>query len=177
MTRGQELAAFRKQCTTTDHICVSNSLIDKYMRSTSRRLNCCVVDMKKAFDSVWHKGILWKLQKIGIRGNCYNVIKNMYTNSTIQPDALNGVSPAIPLRGGVQQGNTLRPALFNIFTNDTVHNLTNNDSLEISNLTRKRMPCLLYAEAWPFFQPQTMLCKENYITSPYILQGLGSPTE
>ena len=35
----------------------------------------------KAFDSVWREAMHFKLREIGITGNIYNVIKNMYSNT------------------------------------------------------------------------------------------------
>ena len=40
----------------------------------------CFVDFKKAFDSIWHEGLLYKLIESGVGGKTYNIIKSMYTN-------------------------------------------------------------------------------------------------
>ena len=42
------------------------------------KLFACFKDLKKAFDTVWHDGLFLKLQKAGIDGKLYNVIKSMY---------------------------------------------------------------------------------------------------
>ena len=46
----------------------------------------CFVDFKKAFDSVWHDGLLFKLLQIDVVGashGCFfNLIKSLYSNST-----------------------------------------------------------------------------------------------
>ena len=38
------------------------------------RVVCC--DISKAFDRVWHKGLLYKLESIGIRGSLLSWVKN-----------------------------------------------------------------------------------------------------
>ena len=41
----------------------------------------CFVDFKKAFDSIWHEGLLCKLMESGVGGKTWDIIKSMYTNN------------------------------------------------------------------------------------------------
>ena len=34
------------------------------------------LDISKAFDKVWHKGLLYKLKSLGISGELYNLLEN-----------------------------------------------------------------------------------------------------
>ena len=61
-----------------DHVLTLQTLIDKYVNCHQTKVYACFVDLRKAFDSVWHDGLLYKLLKINIRGNFYNVIKSLY---------------------------------------------------------------------------------------------------
>ena len=67
---------------TADHVLTLRTLIDKYVNCHQTKVYACFVDFRKAFDSVWHDGLLYKLLKINIRGNFCNVIKSLYSNST-----------------------------------------------------------------------------------------------
>ena len=40
----------------------------------------CFVDFRKAFDSVWHGWLLYKLLQIGVGGCFYRLIQNLYSN-------------------------------------------------------------------------------------------------
>ena len=71
------------------------------------------VDFRKAFDSVWHDGLLYKLLQINVRGNFYNLIKSLYSNSTSIKIGNNRMRPFRYARG-VRQGCILSPLLFKL---------------------------------------------------------------
>jgi len=76
------------------------------------------LDLKKAYDSVPIYNILTKLYNIGIRGNCFEFLKNLYLTSKARA-SLNGcLSEEFSINRGVRQGCPLSPILFNIFIND-----------------------------------------------------------
>ena len=57
---------------------VLKTLINKYTQNKAK-IYACFVDFRKAFDLVWHKGLLYKLKLLRISDLFYNVIKNMYS--------------------------------------------------------------------------------------------------
>ena len=76
-----EQIGFSKGSRTSDHTFVLKTLIDKYTQQGSKHLYTCFVDFHKAFDTVWHTGLLYKLRNSGVSDFFYNVIKNMYENT------------------------------------------------------------------------------------------------
>jgi hypothetical protein len=60
---------------------VLKTLIDKYTQQGSKHLYTCFVDFCKAFDTVWHIGLLYKLRNSGVSDIFHNVIKHMYENT------------------------------------------------------------------------------------------------
>ena len=67
---------------TADHVFTLRTLIDKYVHNHNEKIYACFVDFKKAFDSVWHDGLLNKLLQIDVGGSFYNLIKSLYHNSS-----------------------------------------------------------------------------------------------
>jgi len=66
--------------------------------------------------------ILTKLYNIGIHGNYFQFLKNLYLTSKAGA-SLNGcLSEEFPINRGVRQGCPLSPILFNIFINDILDN-------------------------------------------------------
>ena len=47
------------------------------------------LDISKAFDKVWYEGLIFKLERCGIKGNLLNLIKN-YLHNRKQRVVLNG---------------------------------------------------------------------------------------
>ena len=75
-------------------------------------------DLSKAFDKVWHKGLLYKLRAAGICGPAYNWFVSFLADRC-QATVVDGhQSPFLPLHAGVPQGAILSPLLFSIYMND-----------------------------------------------------------
>ena len=72
------------------------------------------VGAEKAFDKIQHPFMIKTLQKVGIDGIYFNIIKAIYDKPTANI-ILNGEKlKAFPLRSGTRQGYPLSPLLFNI---------------------------------------------------------------
>ena len=77
-------------------------------------------DISKAFDRVWHKGLLNKLENIGIQGSLLLWIKNYLTDRKQRVVIESAHSKWRTIKAGVPQGSILGPLFFIIFINDIV---------------------------------------------------------
>ena len=76
------------------------------------------LDISKAFDKVWHDGIIFKLKAYSVEGELLSLLNN-YLENREQRVALNGQTSELrKIMSGVSQGSVLGPLLFLIYIND-----------------------------------------------------------
>ena len=70
---------FQKNNRSTDHIFTLKTIINKHVyHSPKGKIYACFVDLKKAYDSVWHDGLFAKLASINVSGSFLNILVNLY---------------------------------------------------------------------------------------------------
>ena len=82
------------------------------------------LDITKAFDKIWHSGLLYKLKRIGINGDLLKLIESYLKNRSQRVVLNSSFSEFLDIISGVPQGSILGPLLFLIFLNDIVDNIS-----------------------------------------------------
>ncbi len=92
-------------------------------------------DISKAFDRVWHRGLIFKLSSIGINGCLLKWFSSYLSSRKQRVVYANASSQWSSINAGVPQGSILGPLLFLIYVNDIVNEINSKNTSVLLNDT------------------------------------------
>ena len=108
---------------------ITHEIYKAFDANPSLEVRGVFLDLLTAFDKVWHDGLMYKLERLGIYGKYYWLIHS-FLNDRHQRVILNGqCSNWSKIKAGVPQGSILRRLLFLVYINDLPWDLTTNAKL------------------------------------------------
>lgn len=125
----EEQFGFRRGRSTVHQLTrVANNL--RRNKSLSKTSAMALLDVEKAFDNVWHDGLVFKLHRFNLPTYLVKIINNYLSNRTFRVSLQGANSDPLNIPAGVPQGSILGPLLYNIFTSD-IPPLPENSSLSL----------------------------------------------
>ena len=140
----EQQAGFRSNSRTTNHAFTLNEISQQYLKR-NKKLYCCFVDFKAAFDSIWREGLWFKfLARYGIGGNYLQLLIDMNDDIVNRVKLHNGFTQFFSTSIGVKQGDNLSPTLFALFLNDLPKLFSDTD--QPARLGAEKYSCMMYAD-------------------------------
>ncbi|MCO5592246.1 hypothetical protein L7F22_046244 [Adiantum nelumboides] len=158
-----EHAGIRRAFSTTNHIFTLRCLIDQ-ARVKKRRLHCCFVDFRKAFDTVPKERLFRRLAALGVGDEMMWAIFALYERVTGRVKCPGGLSDPLVNTIGVKQGCPLSPTLFGLYIDEIVSFIQSRggEGVELGDTT---VHILLYAD-------DIVLVSESAVLGLKALNGL-----
>ena len=124
--------------------CQSNSCINQLLATTHEifeafdcnptlEVRSVFLDISKAFDKVWHEGLLFKLRSMGISGELYNLLGNYLSGRFYRVILKEQTSSWRPVIAGVPQGSIVGPLLFLVYINNLPNELKSSVKLFVDD--------------------------------------------
>ena len=113
---------FRSSRSTAGLLTVVSDRIAKAFNRSGAAL-AVALDISKAFDRVWHAGVLHKLKSYGISGQIFGLISSFLNNTRLRVVLDGKSSQEYPVNRGAPEGSILGPTLFLLYINDLPDNV------------------------------------------------------
>lgn len=112
-----EQFGFRPQHSTSHQVLrVANHIRDN--RAQHRSTGMVLFDIEKAFDSVWHDGLTFKLRKLGFPQYLYRMVREFTADRSFEVHVFGAKSAPRAIPAGLPQGSILSPTLYSIYVSD-----------------------------------------------------------
>ena len=136
-------AGFRKGMGCTDQVFSLRCIVEKYL-AINKKIYCAFVDLEKAYDRVVRNELWSALSMNGVSSILIRALQSLYRDSSACVRINGAYTEWFNIEKGVRQGCVASPWLFNLFMNNCLTDLKENESgLRMNELLVK---CFLYAD-------------------------------
>ena len=94
-----------------------------YNQENNKSVYVGLLDIEKAYDTVWQNGLFYKLYNAGINGRTWRILRKFYNGFKCQIRVAGTLSEEIETHQGIHQGAPCSLFLHALFSNDFIKNI------------------------------------------------------
>ena len=143
--RAKGQAGFRKDFRTSDQVFIIQTLMSQ-AKQAKRKLYCCFVDFKKAFDLVPRQTLWSILEQRGMKGKVLSSLQTMYAADKACVLTRDGPTDLFDCSIGVKQGCPASPLLFGLYLDELETLLESCPEIDAPRIAELVLAILLFAD-------------------------------
>ena len=117
-----EQAGFQEGRSCMEQVWVLQRVLEERARQGQKTF-CAFVDVQKAYDRVWRKGLWERLWAAGVKGWLWKMVRSLYVETKSAVRVGGEKSMVFNVWQGVRQGCVLSPVLFNVYIDGLMREL------------------------------------------------------
>ena len=138
-------AGGKKRISTSDHIIVIKNII-KHNRRKRKPTYITLLDVTKAYDKAWLEGIMYALQKSGLREAEWKITKELSNNLTARINTIHGQTREINIQDSIRQGGVLSVIQYANLIDEIAKDLKGHNLGCYQTDNSEEIPCLLWMD-------------------------------
>jgi hypothetical protein len=137
---------FRQKRDCVQHIYTLHTVLQGRQQAGQSTL-VFLLDIQKAYDTVWRAGCMWHVWQKGIRGKMFRVLCQLYDSTCSQVVHEGAMSDEVAFDLGLAQGDTLSPTLFAVFVDSMLQDVwSQHPGVPLENTDIGKLVALMFAD-------------------------------
>ena len=138
-------AGGKEKRATTDHLMVLKEIING-QKEKKKPIYLAFLDVTKAYDKAWLTGIMYVLQKNGIKGPLWNIIRKLNTNLKATIKTKDGQTETINIKDSIRQGGVLSVLMYALLMDEIAKEIVKENKGCYIPGTQQKIGCLLWMD-------------------------------